>query len=70
MPRRWPRFKHDRRFPPRISPRSPPGPRPAPPKATPADMPPAPAFAEEWALGTPDLVLELPSDFDVPAAGE
>src|SRR5262249_29222871 len=34
------------------------------------DLPPAPRFAEGWQLGTPDLVLEAPSDFEVPADGQ
>ena len=34
----------------------------------PADLPPAPTWAEGWALGEPDLVVELES-YDVPAQG-
>lgn len=35
----------------------------------PADLPPAPTFAEGWQLGKPDIVLEMPKPFTVPAAG-
>ena len=36
-----------------------------------ADMPPAPAFAEGWTYGKePDVVLEMPVEFDIPAEGE
>ncbi|MEW4453215.1 redoxin domain-containing protein [Bremerella sp. JC817] len=34
-----------------------------------ADLPPLPTFASDWALGEPDLVLEMPVDFTVPAGG-
>jgi hypothetical protein len=39
------------------------------PKGDPKDMPPVPAYTEGWALGTPDLVLEMPVDYKVPADG-
>ena len=32
-------------------------------------MPTPPSFASDWALGTPDLVLEMPDAFSVPASG-
>ncbi len=32
-------------------------------------MPPVPKFTDGWQLGTPDLVLEMPEAFDVPADG-
>lgn len=32
-------------------------------------MPPLPHFSDDWQLGEPDLVLELPTGFEVPAAG-
>lgn len=35
----------------------------------PKDMPAAPQFASGWQLGSPDLVLELPEPFVVPAEG-
>ena len=37
--------------------------------ATPPPSAPAPAGPEGWALGTPDLVLEMAEDFNVPAEG-
>lgn len=33
------------------------------------DLPPAPQFASGWRLGPPDLVLEMPVDFEVSADG-
>ena len=35
----------------------------------PADMPTAPQFSTGWRLGKPDLVLEMPGDFTIPADG-
>ena len=36
-----------------------------------ADMPPSPTFATGWTAGTePDVVLEMPVEFDIPAEGE
>jgi Copper type II ascorbate-dependent monooxygenase, C-terminal domain len=35
----------------------------------PVDLPPNPQFVEGWTLGQPDLVLELPVDYEVPAVG-
>ena len=32
-------------------------------------MPPLPTFPEGWRLGTPDLVLQMPASFEVPASG-
>jgi mono/diheme cytochrome c family protein len=37
------------------------------PEGDPADLPPPPKFRDDWALGTPDLVLEPDEDFAVPA---
>ncbi|MBI3824208.1 MAG: hypothetical protein HY289_16190 [Planctomycetes bacterium] len=34
------------------------------------DLPPAPTFASEWALGKPDLVVKMPKAFKVPAEGK
>ena len=34
-----------------------------------ADLPPAAVFADDWALGTPDLVVEPAADFAIPAQG-
>jgi peroxiredoxin len=39
------------------------------PEGDPANVPPPPSFASDWALGTPDLVVELPTDYAVPADG-
>jgi hypothetical protein len=39
------------------------------PRGNPAAMPPLPKFTEGWQLGTPDLVLEMPEPFPVPAGG-
>lgn len=39
------------------------------PRGEPQHMPPPARFAEGWALGTPDLVLEIAEDFPVPASG-
>jgi hypothetical protein len=36
----------------------------------PKDLPPPPRFSDGWQLGEPDLVLEMPEAFDVPASGE
>jgi len=33
------------------------------------DLPPAPKFTEGWAIGTPDLVLDMPEEYSVPADG-
>src|SRR5207248_1769334 len=35
----------------------------------PKDLPPAPKFAEGWEIGTPDVVLKMPTAFEVPATG-
>ncbi len=40
------------------------------PQGNPAEAPPAPKFSDEWELGTPDLVLDLGADYEVPASGE
>jgi hypothetical protein len=39
------------------------------PQGDPARMPPLPKFPEGWRLGTPDLVLQMPATFDIPASG-
>jgi hypothetical protein len=39
------------------------------PQGDPAKMPKLPQFAEGWHLGKPDLVLEMPVGFDLPASG-
>ena len=39
------------------------------PEGLAADAPPAPKFASGWKLGEPDMVIEVPSAFNVPADG-
>jgi uncharacterized protein (TIGR03437 family) len=39
------------------------------PQGDPAKAPPSPNFNDSWQLGTPDLILEMPQAFDVPADG-
>jgi hypothetical protein len=39
------------------------------PEGNPADLPPPRKFAPGWQLGKPDLVLQMPEPFDVPADG-
>ena len=39
------------------------------PRGEPGDMPPTPTFADGWALGTPDLVFEMPEDYPIAASG-
>lgn len=39
------------------------------PEGDAGDLPPAPAFADGWQLGTPDLVVKMPEPFTVPAGG-
>jgi hypothetical protein len=39
------------------------------PEGNPRDKPTAPRFPEGWQLGTPDLILEMPAPFAVPAEG-
>ncbi|WP_406700617.1 redoxin domain-containing protein [Singulisphaera sp. Ch08] len=40
------------------------------PLGDPERVPPSPNFPEDWALGTPDLVLALDEDFSIPADGD
>jgi hypothetical protein len=40
------------------------------PRGNDADLPAAPAFAEGWSVRDPDLVIEMPVDFEVPAEGQ
>jgi mono/diheme cytochrome c family protein len=40
------------------------------PKGNDADLPPLPQFAAGWSRGQPDVVIEMPIDFEVPAEGE
>ena len=39
------------------------------PQGNPADMPALPAMAEGWMIGKPDVVIEMPVDFEIPANG-
>lgn len=39
------------------------------PQGNPADEPPAPAWSNDWQMGTPDLVLKLAEPYTVPADG-
>lgn len=40
------------------------------PEGPASDLPPIPQFSSEWQLGKPDLVLEMPEEFTVAAAGD
>ncbi|MFN0084741.1 MAG: thiol-disulfide isomerase [Blastocatellia bacterium] len=40
------------------------------PKGDDRDLPPMPQYAPGWTFGEPDLVIEMPIDFEVPAEGE
>ncbi|AGA30076.1 redoxin domain-containing protein [Singulisphaera acidiphila] len=40
------------------------------PQGDPERVPPSPEFSDSWALGAPDLVLELTEDFTIPASGD
>ena len=35
----------------------------------PADLPPLPELTEGWQIGTPDMVFEMPVDYEVPTSG-
>ncbi len=39
------------------------------PQGDAADLPPAPKFTDGWVLGKPDVVIEMPEAFQVPAEG-
>ncbi len=39
------------------------------PQGNRADLPPAPHFASDWQIGTPDLVVKMPQAFTIPADG-
>ena len=39
------------------------------PEGDPADLPPPPRFVEGWQIPRPDLVLEMPREVEIPAAG-
>jgi mono/diheme cytochrome c family protein len=40
------------------------------PEGDPADLPAPIQFSDDWALGTPDLVVEMPATFQIPAQGD
>ena len=40
------------------------------PKGDDKDLPPFPKYTEGWTFGEPDMVVEMPVDFEVPAEGE
>ena len=40
------------------------------PKGNDSDLPSLPAFASGWTRGQPDIILEMPVDFEVPAEGQ
>jgi mono/diheme cytochrome c family protein len=40
------------------------------PEGNAADLPPVPTFAEGWTIGTPDLIVAMDKEYDVPASGE
>jgi mono/diheme cytochrome c family protein len=40
------------------------------PKGNTADLPPPPTFTTGWSHGEPDVVIEMPVDFEIPAEGE
>jgi copper type II ascorbate-dependent monooxygenase-like protein len=39
------------------------------PKGDSKDLPPVPRFTEGWEIGTPDAVISMPREFDVPESG-
>ena len=39
------------------------------PQGDPRDLPPPPQFVEGWTIGEPDLIVEMPEPYDVPARG-
>ena len=40
------------------------------PEGDPAKLPPPPAFADGWQIGTPDVIIEMPEAYEVQAEGE
>ncbi len=40
------------------------------PKGADKDLPPMPQYAPGWTFGEPDLIVDMPIDFEVPAEGE
>ncbi len=68
-PQATPRFKHDRSLSPADIATLAAWAEAGAPEGDPSRVPTPPAFADDWALGTPDLVIEMPGDFAVPASG-
>ncbi len=40
------------------------------PEGDPADLPEPPSYSDDWKLGQPDLVVEMPESFSIPADGD
>jgi hypothetical protein len=40
------------------------------PKGNPKDLPPMPKYTPGWTFGEPDVIIDMPIDFEVPAEGE
>lgn len=40
------------------------------PEGDPAAMPEVPTFAEGWRFGEPDVIIQLPAEFQIPPEGE
>jgi peroxiredoxin len=40
------------------------------PEGDPRDLPRAPEFSDDWALGKPDLIVDIGTEFTVPASGD
>jgi peroxiredoxin len=69
-PQKYPRFKHDRSLSAGDIATLAAWAEAGAPEGDPALQPAPPTFTNDWALGTPDLVVEMPGDFEVPAQGE
>ncbi len=39
------------------------------PEGDPADLPPKPSYSDDWRLGTPDLIVDIGADMEIPATG-
>jgi mono/diheme cytochrome c family protein len=70
VPQAYPRFKHDRSLSESDIATVAAWAEAGAPEGDPARVPAPPDYSGEWKLGTPDLVLEMPVDFMIPAAGE
>ena len=38
-------------------------------QGNPADLPPVPSFPDGWQIGTPDVIFDMPVEFEIPADG-